>query len=247
MLDVIDAVNSFIEANASTPWALVVLFVLTVVDSTLPPLPSESVLIALAAFGASTGSPPLVVLAGVAALGAWSGDNLAYTLARHSPMRRLRDTRSPRLRSAFGFAAGELDRRGGLFIVVGRYIPVGRVAVNLTAGASEFPRRRFLGLTALAGTTWSAYSVGVGALAGAWLQDNPLLGAAAGIGVAVVIGAVIDRMLRARRVGLDRREPRSMPQRLPQRPILPTEASSACTVRPELRHSSSVASRPPRS
>jgi membrane protein DedA with SNARE-associated domain len=198
MLDVIDAVNSFIEANAATPWALVVLFVLTVVDSTLPPLPSESVLIALAAFGASTGSPVLIVLAAVAALGAWSGDNLAYTLARHSPLRRLRDTRRPRLRSAFGVAARELDRRGGLFIVVGRYIPVGRVAVNLTAGASEFPRRRFLGLTALAGITWAVYSVGIGALAGAWLEDNPLLGAAAGVVVAVLIGAVIDRVLRRR-------------------------------------------------
>ena len=198
MLDVIDAVNAFIEANAATPWALVVLFVLTVVDSTLPPLPSESVLIALAAFGASTGSPVLFVLAAGAALGAWSGDNLAYTLARHSPLRRLRDTQRPRLRSAFGFASRELDRRGGLFIVVGRYVPVGRVAVNLTAGASEFPRRRFLGLTALAGITWSVYSVGVGALAGAWLKDNPLLGAAAGIVVAVGIGAVIDRVLRTR-------------------------------------------------
>ena len=72
------------------------------------------------------------------------------------------------------------------------------MAVNLTAGASEFPRRRFLGLTALAGITWSVYSVGVGALAGAWLKDNPLLGAAAGIVVAVVIGAVIDRVLRSR-------------------------------------------------
>lgn len=206
MLDVIDAVNSFIEANAATPWALVVLFVLTVVDSTLPPLPSESVLIALAAFGASTGSPVLIVLAAVAALGAWSGDNLAYTLARHSPLRRLRDTRRPRLRSAFGFAARELDRRGGLFILVGRYIPVGRVAVNLTAGASQFPRRRFLGLTALAGITWAVYSVGIGALAGAWLEDNPLLGAAAGVFVAVLIGAVIDRVLRRRAASSGRPE-----------------------------------------
>lgn len=206
MLDAIDAVNSFIEANAATPWALVVLFVLTVVDSTLPPLPSESVLIALAAFGASTGSPVLIVLAAVAALGAWSGDNLAYTLARHSPLRRLRDTRRPRLRSAFGFAAHELDRRGGLFILVGRYIPVGRVAVNLTAGASQFPRRRFLGLTALAGITWAVYSVGIGALAGAWLEDNPLLGAAAGVVVAVLIGAVIDRVLRRRAASSGRPE-----------------------------------------
>lgn len=206
MLDVIDAVNSFIEANAATPWALVVLFVLTVVDSTFPPLPSESVVIALAAFGASTGSPVLIVLAAVAALGAWSGDNLAYTLARHSPLRRLRDTRRPRLRSAFGFAARELDRRGGLFILVGRYIPVGRVAVNLTAGASQFPRRRFLGLTALAGITWAVYSVGIGALAGAWLEDNPLLGAAAGVVVAVLIGAVIDRVLRRRAASSGRPE-----------------------------------------
>lgn len=196
MLDAIAAINSFIEDHAATPWALGVLFLLIVIDSAFPPLPSESLVIALAAFGASTGQPLLIVLAAIAASGAWLGDNLTYTLARHSGLRRLRDTRRPRLRKSFALAARELDRRSGVLIVVARYIPVGRVAVNLTAGASEFPRRRFVALTGLAAITWATYSVGIGALAGAWVQANPLVGGAIGIAAAVLLGVAADHLLR---------------------------------------------------
>ena len=75
-------------------------------------------------------------------------------------------------------------------------MPLGRVAVNLTAGATGFPPRRFVGLAALAAATWAAWSVGVGALAGHWLEGNPLLGSAAGIVVALALGLAVDRVAR---------------------------------------------------
>lgn len=196
MGEAIDAVNSLIAVNAATPWALGVVFLLAVFDAAIPPLPSEAVVIALAAFGAASFSPNLVLLGAVAALGAWLGDNITYTLARHSPLRRLSGTQRPRLRRAFRFASRELDERGGAIIVVARYIPVGRVAVNVTAGASEFRRRRFMGLTAIATVTWAAYSVAVGALAGTWVEQYPLLGALGGIALAVVLGVGVDHVVR---------------------------------------------------
>jgi membrane protein DedA with SNARE-associated domain len=113
------------------------------------------------------------------------------------------------LRRAFRFASHELDERGGVVIVVARYIPVGRVAVNVTAGASEFPRPRFLGFTAIAAVTWAAYSVAIGALAGTWVEQNPLLGAVGGIAVAVLLGVASDNVVRrriARRPALVERE-----------------------------------------
>lgn len=70
------------------------------------------------------------------------------------------------------------------------------MAVNLTAGATGFPPRRFLGLAALAAATWAAWSVGVGALAGHWLEGNPLLGSVSGVAVALLLGLVIDRSAR---------------------------------------------------
>jgi membrane protein DedA with SNARE-associated domain len=83
-----------------------------------------------------------------------------------------------------------------VIILVARYVPVGRVAVNLTAGASGYPHRRFLGLTALAALSWSAYSVAVGLLSGHWAEDNAVLGMVAGVAFAVVLGVLVDHLVR---------------------------------------------------
>ena len=93
-------------------------------------------------------------------------------------------------------AGHALDRRGAVIILVARYVPIGRVAVNLTAGASGYPQRRFLGLTALAALSWSGYSVAIGLLAGHWLEDNAILGAIAGIAFAVALGGLVDHLVR---------------------------------------------------
>ena len=48
----------------------------------------------------------------------------------------------------------------------------------------------------LSSRTWAAWSVGVGALAGHWLEGNPLLGSVAGVVVALALGVVVDRAAR---------------------------------------------------
>lgn len=194
-----EAVNTLIEQNAAAVWVLPALFLLATFDALLPPLPSDSVVITLAAFGAASGSPHLLALGVVAAAGAFIGDNLTFGVARRSGLNGLRTSTRPRVRQAFLRAEGELDRRGGLAIVVARYIPVGRVAVNVTAGAGTFAHRRFVLLSALAATSWAAYSVGIGALAGHWVEQNPLLGAVGGIALAGALGLVVDRALQAAR------------------------------------------------
>lgn len=190
-----EAINTLIEQNAAALWVLPALFLLATFDALLPPVPSESVVITLAAFGAASGSPHLLALGAVAAAGAFIGDNLTFTLARRSGLNRLRSSRRPKVAQAFRRAESELDRRGGLAIVVARYIPVGRVAVNVTAGAGSFSHRRFALLSAMAALSWAAYSVGIGALAGHWVEQNPLLGAAGGVVLAGGLGLVVDRVL----------------------------------------------------
>lgn len=190
-----ETINTLIEQNAAALWVLPALFLLATFDAVLPPVPSESVVITLAAFGVATGSPHLVVLGVVAALGAFLGDNLTFLLARRSRLRHLRESQRPQLRRAFLRGERELDRRGGLAIVIARYIPVGRVAVNVTAGASTFGHRRFVVLSALAAASWATYSVAIGALAGHWVKGNPLLGALGGIVLAGTLGIIVDRLL----------------------------------------------------
>lgn len=190
-----ETINSLIQQNAAAAWVLPALFLLATFDALVPPVPSESVVITLAAFGAAHGSPHLVALGAVAAVGAFVGDNLTFAVARRSGLRRLRDSQRPKVRRAFRRAETELDRRGGLAIVVARYIPVGRVAVNVTAGAGTFSQRRFVLLTGLAAMSWAVYSVAIGALAGHWVESNPILGAAGGIAMACGLGLIVDRTL----------------------------------------------------
>lgn len=191
----LDAINTFITTHADSPWALLVMFLLTVFDALLPPVPSESLVITLAAFGAATGAPNLLVLALVVAVGAWCGDNLTYVLARRSGLHKVAHTTRPRLKRSFAFAEQELGRRGGSLIVAGRFIPTGRLAINVTAAAVGFPHRRFMGFSGVGATSWTIYNITLGALAGTWVHDNPLLGALIGIVVAVGLALLVEWLL----------------------------------------------------
>ncbi|PRB15537.1 DedA family protein [Microbacterium sp. MYb62] len=198
-----DILNDLIMQATASPWLYLVLFAVTVIDGFFPPVPSETVLVAAAAVAASTGEGNLLLLGAVAAIGAAIGDNIAFVIGRGLGTTRFAWMRRPRVAAAFGYAQRALDQRSATLILGARYIPVGRVAVNMSAGALGFPWRRFLPLSLIAGLSWSIFSLAIGLLAGAWIKDQPLLSAGLGIVVALVIGFVIDRIAAARR----RREP----------------------------------------
>ena len=198
-----DILNELIMQAIASPWLYLVLLAVTVIDGFFPPVPSETVLVAAAAVAASTGEGNLLLLGAIAAVGAAIGDNIAFWIGRRIGTERFSWMRRPRVAAAFAHAQRALDRRSATLILGARYIPVGRVAVNMTAGGLRFPWRRFLPLSLIAGLSWSAFSLAIGLLAGAWVKDQPLLSAGLGIVVALVIGVVIDRVAAARR----RREP----------------------------------------
>ncbi|MHA7180783.1 DedA family protein [Arthrobacter sp. MDB2-24] len=189
----LDGISGLVLAAAGQPWVYLLVLVCCVVDGFFPPFPSESVVVGLASLVLTQGvlNPWLLIL--VAALGAFLGDNIAYGIGRGIGTTRFRWMRRPRMQRSFGWAGSELAKRAASLILVGRFIPIGRVAVNLTAGATGYPRRRFVALTALSGTVWAGYSVGIGAIAGTWFQHNHLLGVAVAVGIAVVIGVLVDR------------------------------------------------------
>jgi membrane protein DedA with SNARE-associated domain len=191
---VLEHLSGVVEAHAAAWWVPLVVLGLAAFDGFFPPLPSESVVIGLAAIGASTGQPNLLLLGLAAAVGAFIGDNLTYVLGRHSPLRPFA-ARHPHVERALDRAARELDRRSAFAILAARYVPIGRIAVNLTAGAVEFPQRRFAGLNALAAVTWAAYSMAIGTLAGHWIEGTPLLGALIGIVIALALGFAVDTVL----------------------------------------------------
>ncbi|MGW8483654.1 DedA family protein [Microbacterium sp. NPDC055903] len=194
-----DVINEIILQAVASPWLLPVMFATAVIDGFFPPIPSETVLVAATAVAMSTGDASILALCAVAALGAMIGDNIAYAIGRAVGTTRFTWMRRPRIASAFGWAQRTLARNGAGLILGARYIPIGRVAVNMSAGALGYPWRRFLPLSAMAGATWAAYSAGIGMLAGHWLEDQPLLSAVLGIVLAVTIGIVVDRIAARRR------------------------------------------------
>ncbi|MGT2426784.1 DedA family protein [Amnibacterium kyonggiense] len=86
----------------------------------------------------------------------------------------------PRLRaSRLGRRIGErhvlraerwLERRGGLAILLSRFLPVMHALIPVTVGASRYPYRRFLAWTAPACVVWACVYVSVGQAAGASYQ-----------------------------------------------------------------------------
>ncbi|KGM14526.1 DedA family protein [Cellulomonas bogoriensis] len=189
-------VEEWVITLAGSPWVFVALYAFAVIDGIFPPVPSESVVIALAALSVAGGEPNLWLLVAVAALGAFTGDQIAYQTGRHIPVRRLRVMSSRRAQRTLDWAERALTQRGAALILGARYIPVGRVAVNLTAGTVAYPRRRFVGLAGLAAVTWAGYSTLLGVGAGVWLKEHPLVAVGVGVAGGITIGLVVDAVLR---------------------------------------------------
>lgn len=190
-----DVLTNWILDAAASPWSLLAVFAFTVVDSLFPPVPSESLAIGLAAIGIATGTPPVWMVAVVAAAGAFVGDNIAYHVGRAIGADRFRWMHRPWFAKPMRKAAAALDRRVSTAILAGRFIPVGRIGINLVAGASGVPGRVFRPLAALASIIWSIYSVVLGAVAGAWFTRNPVLGVVLAVGVGIALGLLLDRVI----------------------------------------------------
>lgn len=188
--------EEWILALAGSGWIYLGIYVFATIDGFFPPVPSESVVIAVAATAMVGDGPNLWLLVASAAAGAFTGDQIAYAIGSRVDVYRVRFLRGRRGRATLAWAEHALANRGSSFILAARYIPVGRVAVNMTAGALGYRRRRFVALTGLAAVTWAVYGTAIGVGAGAWLHDHPVIAVVAGVVIGVVVGLLIDWILR---------------------------------------------------
>ena len=185
-----------ILAMAASPWALVVLVLVCTIDGFFPPIPSESAVIALASLAMAGKGPSFLLLIPAAALGAFCGDTIAYLIGTRVPVRRLRLFRTRRGQRRLDWAERTLRHRGGAFILSARFIPIGRVAVNMTAGAVGFGFKRFIGYAGIAAVMWAIYSTILGISAGAVLRDHPVIAVSVGVVIGLVMGTLVDAVMR---------------------------------------------------
>ena len=195
MLDTLDTLNTLLLEAAGQPWVPLALLLFCTVDGFFPPVPSESLVIGLAAVSTATGQPHLALVFLAGAIGAATGDLIAYRIGRTLGSRALVRLRRGRSAGLVDRTVGTLERRSALFLITGRFVPVARVVINLTAGASRMPMRRYLPLCLAAAAVWAGFGVGVGVLGGAWMHENPLAGLLLAIGLGLVLGALVDRLV----------------------------------------------------
>ncbi len=186
--------TDFLLAAAGQPWTYCVVFLFCILDGFFPPVPSEALILALSVLVVADGGSGPWVLLMCAAAGAFLGDNIAFALGRRIGLDRFSWMRKPFMQRAYVRSERELNRRPTSILLVARFIPVARVGVNLVAGATGFPRAKFMAVTACSATLWAAYSIGLGALAGAWLGGHPILGIVVAVLVSALLGTVVDRV-----------------------------------------------------
>ena len=192
------------ESLITSPWLYAVLVAVSCLDSFLPLIPSEAVVIVAGVY-AATGQTDIVLVITATALGAFLGDLIPYTVGRLLGVRVLK--RLPpgtKRRAAHDWFTRELDARGGFILVTTRFIPVGRYLATLSTGLVGYPLGKYMLFVGFATTTWSAYTALTGYLGGVVFQENTLLAIVVGIGLAFVVTGAVEavRHIRRRRGGI---------------------------------------------
>jgi membrane protein DedA with SNARE-associated domain len=183
---------------AASPWLWAAVFLIAGLDALLPFMPSETtvVLVGVLIAPSAAGLAQLIL---VAAAGAFAGDVAAYLLGRSSGnavlTRIMRRENGIRARE---WAQRQLETRGRLLIIFGRYVPGGRAATLATAGALGFSPSWFLPPEVAGVLLWGTQAALVGFVGGATFQDQPLLGMTVSYGfvILMVVGSAITHRIR---------------------------------------------------
>jgi membrane protein DedA with SNARE-associated domain len=196
-MPVSDAITQMVEGAMGSPWVFAALFAFAAIDAFFPIVPSESLVITAGVF-AATGEPNLAGVIVAAGLGALAGDHIAYFGGRFAGDR---FAPAPGNRRAKALAGGGklLHDRGGVILIVCRYIPGLRTAVTLTAGAVRYPLRFFTFFDGIAAFSWATYSALIGYIGGEAFEGDPLKGLALGLGLALAVTGAVEVVRHRRR------------------------------------------------
>ena len=175
MLAIINEAFDWLKDFSSSPWFYLIIFVITALDSVLPIVPSETLVI-IGGVSAGLGNLwiPLVIV--VAASGAFIGDNTSYLIGREaSDWVIRRQTRTDKGAARMAKIVEQVHERGGLLLITARFIPGGRTALTLSCGVTKQPRRWFISWAAVAAVIWGNYAALLGFIGGKSFEDNHTL------------------------------------------------------------------------
>jgi membrane-associated protein len=206
--NVITDFTAWLEEFSANWWFLLIIFSVALLDSVFPVVPGETTVIAGGvAAGAGNQTLAFVILAG--AIGAFLGDNLAYSIGnRFEPRVRVWAARKPNRAARLDAAGLQIRKRGGLLLITARFIPGGRTILTVSSGITRQPRLWFAGWVAIAATIWASYAAGLGYLFGQAFEDDHARAFWLAFGTALSITGLVEviRFLKERRT-----DPRAAP------------------------------------
>ena len=205
LANIITDLTDQLDELSSNWWFLIVIFVIALLDSVIPIVPSETtVIIGGVAAGQGNQSIVLVILAG--ATGAFIGDNLAYTIGdvfKHR-VNGWAD-RKPSRRERLDAAGRQIRKRGGMLLITARFIPGGRTLLTVSSGITEQPRAWFAGWVAVATTIWASYAGLLGFFFGSQFEDDHTLAFWFAFGTALTISGLVELVRWVRERSKERR------------------------------------------
>jgi membrane-associated protein len=178
----IDSLTSLIT---DSPITYLVIFAMSAIDVIVPILPAEATVTASAVL-AGQGTLNIVWVMIAAGLGAFVGDNIAYWIGRAAGRPLVEKVLRGNTQQLDGVQE-QFDKRGGMFIIIGRFIPGGRTVVAVGAGILHFSWLQFVIYDALAAVIWAFQAAIPGFIGGRLVQDQPWL--------AMVFGFVLSALL----------------------------------------------------
>lgn len=201
--NIITDLTDWLDEFSSNWWFLLIIFGVALLDSVLPVVPGETTVIAGGvAAGTGNQSLALVILAG--ALGAFLGDNLAYTIGRRfRPSVERWAKRKPQRGVRLAGAGAQIRKRGGLLLVTARFIPGGRTVLTVSSGITGQPRLWFVTWVAIACTVWATYAAVLGYFFGQAFEDDHAIAFWLAFGTALSITAIVELIRWARDRGTE--------------------------------------------
>ena len=181
-------------------WFLGVIFIIALLDSVIPVVPSETTVI-IGGVAVATGTAPYPLLAVIAAgaAGAFIGDNMAFSIGkRWSAAFERRAARNPKFAAKLAWAHEQIGHRGGLLLITARFIPGGRTAITIASGITRQSRAWFVRWTLVAAIIWATYAAGLARLVGEPFKDDHAKAFWIAFGTALGINVVIELVRHAR-------------------------------------------------
>lgn len=177
---------------SSSPWFYVIIYVIAVLDSVLPIVPSETLVI-IGGVSAGLGDLSIVLVILAAGLGAFTGDNMSYLIGRRASVTVTRRyERTEKGKKRLDTVIHQIHERGGLLLITARFIPGGRTILTLSCGITRQDRKWYATWIGIAATIWALYASLLGFIGGKTFEENHTLAFIVAFATAVSVTVVIE-------------------------------------------------------